>query len=86
MKGKTDQTKIRLLAVERMILRGERITCQQILRELDLKYDIKADRKTIYSDICAIDRFVPIESYSGHYGGYQMVDVLGRCEDGEGAG
>lgn len=81
MRGKTDSTKIRLLAVERMILRGERITTQQIIRELDLKYDIQVGRKTIYSDIIAIDRFVPIESKSGHHGGYQMVDVLGRCED-----
>lgn len=83
MRGKTDSTKIRLLAVERMILRGERITTQQILRELDLKYDIQADRKTIYSDIIAINRFVPIESIGGQHGGFQMVDVLGRCEDGK---
>lgn len=82
MKGKTDSIKIRLLAVERMILRGERITTNQILRELDLKYDIQVDRKTIYSDMCAIDRFVPIESMGGQNGGYKMVDVLGRCEDG----
>lgn len=83
MRGKTYSTKIRLLAVERMILRGERITTNQIIRELDLKYDIQADRKTIYSDIVAIDRFVPIESIAGNGGGYQMVDVLGRCEDGQ---
>lgn len=83
MRGKTETTKIRLLAVERMILRGERITVNQIIRELDLKYDIQVDRKSIYSDINAIDRFVPIERISGHHGGYKMVDVLGRCEDGE---
>lgn len=81
MKGKTDTTKIRLLAVERIILRGNRITIPQILRELDLKYDIQADRKSIMSDILAINRFVPIESKGGKYGGYQVVDVLGRCED-----
>lgn len=81
MKGKTEHTKIRLLAVERIILRGERITTQQILRELDLKYDIQADRKTVASDIRAIDRFVPIDSKGGHHGGYQIMDVLGRCED-----
>lgn len=80
---KPENTKIRLLAVERMILRGKRITCPQIIRELDLKYDIQADRKTIYSDISAINRFVPIESIGGKYGGFQMVDVLGRCEDGQ---
>lgn len=81
MMGRTDSMKLRLLAVERMILRGKRITCKQILRELDLKYDIQADRKTIASDIRAIDRFIPIENQGGKGGGYIMVDVLGRCED-----
>ena len=45
MRGKTDSTKIRLLAVERMILRGERITTQQIIRELDLNMTSRWDEK-----------------------------------------
>ena len=82
MRGKTDSIKIRILAVERILLRGERVTTSQIMRELDLKYDIQVDRKTIYSDIYAINRFIPIQSDPGKYGGHKMVDVLGRCDDG----
>lgn len=78
---RTDTAKIRLLAVEQMIRRGKRITVNQIQRELELKYDIKVSDKTIHSDIRAIDRFVPIEIKAGYGGGYQMVDVLGRCEE-----
>lgn len=76
--------KIRVLAIYNMLQRGHRITARQIQRELDLHYGIVADRKTIYSDICAVDRFIPIEILPGRYGGFQKVDVLGRCEDGIG--
>lgn len=77
--AKKDDMKIRLLAVENMIRRGNKITMKQILSELDSKYDIQADRKTIYTDIYAIDRFIPIESTCGRNGGYQMINVLDRC-------
>jgi predicted DNA-binding transcriptional regulator YafY len=76
--AKKDDMKIRLLAVENIIRRGKKVTVKQILRELDSKYDISADRKTIRADIYAIDRFTPIESRPGRNGGYQMIDVLGR--------
>ena len=33
---------------------------KQIRQELKARYDIDADRKTIYDDLAAIDRFVPI--------------------------
>ena len=78
----SDSTKLRVLAVYNMILRGDKITASQILRELECRYDIRADRKTIYSDIYAIDRIQPIEVSAGRYGGYRKLDVLGRCEDG----
>lgn len=80
--AKSEDTKIRLLAVNRILSRGKRVTSAQILRELDLRYGIQADRKTIYSDIYAIDRFTPIDAACGRGGGYQIVDVLGRCENG----
>lgn len=74
-------SKIRVIAVYNMLQRGHRITARQIQRELDLHYGIVVDRKTIYSDICAIDRFIPIEILPGRYGGYQRVDVLGGCSE-----
>ena len=35
------------------------------------------DRKTIYDDIRAIDRVMPIESVIERCGGYRKLDVLG---------
>lgn len=70
-----EQSKIRVLAIERMLSEGRKLTSTEILRRLDLQYDIKADRKTIYSDICAIDRFMPLEITAGKNGGYQKYDL-----------
>lgn len=76
------QSKVRLIAVYRILLRGRKVTSQDILRELDLRYDINCDRKTLCSDIAAIDRFTPIDIQAGRNGGYCLCDVLGRCENG----
>lgn len=77
-----EDTKIRVIAVYRILLRGQRITSTQILRELELHYGITCDRKTLYGDIAAIDRFVPIDAQAGPGGGYCIYDVLGRCAGG----
>ena len=66
-----ESCKIRVLAIAKMINEGRRITSSQIQRRLDLQYDIQVDRKTIYSDIYAIDRFIPIVTFSGKNGGFQ---------------
>ena len=79
--SKPDTNKIRLLAVYNMILRGRRITASQILRELDLYFDIQVDRKTIYNDLWAIDRLCPIDIQSGRNGGFCKLDVLAGCND-----
>lgn len=71
---KRETDKIRLLAVERIIARGERVSSSQILRELEVRYDIIADRKTIYTDLQAIDRFMPLEVSVGPGGGYKRID------------
>lgn len=72
--------KIRILAVAKMLNEGRRMTSTDILRRLDLQYDIQVDRKTIYDDICAIDKFVPINVKGGRNGGYQKYDVLGEVQ------
>lgn len=71
---KNETDKFRLLAVERIIQRGRRVSAAQIARELDVKYNIKVDRKTIYSDLAAIDRFIPLDATSGRFGGYKIID------------
>lgn len=76
-------TKVRIIAVYRAIMRGRPITAGEIKRELQDKFGISCDRKTIYSDIAAIDRFVPIRVTTGRGGGYSLWDVLGGKEDGK---
>ena len=75
-------SKIRVLAIAIMLNEGRKLTVTDILRRLDLKYDIHADRKTIYSDIHAIDKLIPIESTTGRNGGYKKIDFE-RYEDGK---
>lgn len=77
-----EECKIRVLAIERIINRGGKVTARQIQKELKEKYDMHVCPKTILMDINAIDRFIPIESTVGQHGGYQRINVLGRGEDG----
>ena len=69
--------KIRLLLVYRMIMRGRKVTCRQIMDELELKHDIVVERKTIFDDIRCIDKIVPVMAIPGRNGGYQLWDVWG---------
>ena len=69
-----ENAKIRVLAIERMLLEGSRLTSTEIQRRLDLHYDIQVDRKTIYADLSAIDRFIPLEVTGGKYGGFKKCD------------
>lgn len=80
MRRGRENEKVRVIAIYRMLLRGEKITTRQILEELQSHYGIAADRKTIYDDIAAIDRIMPIKVRSGRGGGYRRWDVVGECE------
>ena len=73
-------TKTRILAIAKMLCERRRITSTEILRRLDLHYDIQVDRKTIKEDIYAIDRFFPIEIVSGRNGGYKKHNVLEEAD------
>lgn len=64
-------SRIRVIAVYRMILEYDEITTTQIIQKLQERYGIVCDRKTIYSDIAAIDRFIPIDVQQGVKGGYR---------------
>lgn len=70
-----EDAKIRLLAVYRMIESGQNLTTGKILRRLDAQYGIAADRKTIYDDLRAIDRFIPLDIRRGAGGGVQKYDI-----------
>ena len=77
--ARTHDTGIRVLAIERMLANGRRMNLKEIQQELEQKYEIHANKDTIREDIYTLNMFVPIESYRGHNGGYQRVDVLERC-------
>jgi predicted DNA-binding transcriptional regulator YafY len=79
--ARTSPTKIRILAIERMLAGGRKMKVEEIQQVLEQKYDIYADRKTIFDDISALDMFMPIESKPGNNGGFQRVDVLARCKE-----
>ena len=74
---KRSDTKIRLLAVLHILMGRGKATMQQIMDDLDLQYDIQCDRKSIYRDIMAIDRFHPI-TFEGYKGGYAYSIKKGR--------
>ena len=71
-----EQSKIRVLAIERMLDEGKKITAKEIQQRLDLRYDIQETLLTIYRDICAIDRFMPIEVTHGYGGGFKKYVVV----------
>lgn len=66
-----EQSKIRILVIAKMLNEGRRLTARQILGRLQAQYDITVDRKTLYDDIAAIDKIMPIDVRTGRYGGYQ---------------
>jgi predicted DNA-binding transcriptional regulator YafY len=78
-----ETTKIRVLAIERMFMRGQKLKVEEIQQELLDKYEITAERKTIFDDIYALSVFIPIEGTRGPAGGFQVVDVLKRCDEYE---
>ena len=61
---------------------GRKFTSKQLQEIARNRLGVYVDRKTIFGDMAAISRIVPIESMAGRHGGYQMVDVKGRCRDG----
>jgi predicted DNA-binding transcriptional regulator YafY len=67
--------KIRVLAIERILDEGRRITAKEIQQRLDLQYDMQASLKTIYDDIFAIERFIPLDVKTGFGGGYKKCDL-----------
>ena len=77
-----ENTKVRVLAVYRILSSSRAvISSSEIMLELKSRYGITADRKTISSDVAAINRFMPVRSVSGKHGGYALWDVLGECDD-----
>lgn len=62
--------KVRVLAVENIIRTKGGATVSEIIEALDMRFDIKAKRQTIYHDMREIDRIYPLE-YTGQAGGHK---------------
>lgn len=75
IKKSREESKIRVLAISKRLSSTRRITAAEIIRRLDLQYDIQVDRKTIYQDIYAIDRIMPVDVCTGRHGGYKLWGV-----------
>ena len=72
--AKRDNSKIRLLAVERMLRTDRYINATEIAERLEKRHDILVDRKTIYADLHEIDRIIPLEIKQGRNGGARIMD------------
>lgn len=70
-----EQSKARVLAIERMLEEGRMITAKEIQSRLDIKFDMQASLKTIYDDLAVIDRFIPLEVKTGFGGGYKKSET-----------
>ena len=78
--SKRDDAKIRLLLIERMLSYDKVISAAEIIRRLEPR-GIYADRKTIYDDMAAINKIMPLESKPGYGGGFYRVDVVRRIDE-----
>ena len=65
--------RLRILAIERMLSEDRYITAPEIVKKLDLEYDIQCQRQVVYNDMYAIDRFVPLEMKAGKNGGFRIM-------------
>lgn len=65
--------RMRILAIERMLKTDKYITAPEIIKNLDLVYDIQCNRQAIYNDMYAIDRFIPLEIKPGKNGGFRIL-------------
>ena len=57
---KGNDTKMRILAVEKMFRTKKRLTVKGIILDLKVEYGIDSERKAIYDDIAVITRFLPV--------------------------
>ena len=80
--AKGDNSKRKILALERMLLRMRPYTMRQILAVLEYEYGIKAERKSIYADIDELTMFLPIvKQQVGHHTIYKIATSPEECEE-----
>lgn len=73
----TSKNAVRTLAVYEMLLSAaEPLPMKTIINNLERDYNIKVDKKTVYSDIAAINKFFPIVCIRpyGYISAYLITD------------
>lgn len=79
---KKDDSKRRILALERIMLSGKPISLRGIISRLDSEYDIQVERKTVYADLADLTRYENIQVVgAGRYTCYQLIK--GEHREGE---
>ena len=69
MSKKGNDTKARILALERILMGAQKpLKCDEIIDRLYKRYNISANRKTIYDDIAVLTCFVNVKHW--RHGGY----------------
>ena len=72
---KSDNQKLKILYIYDYLLKNSHeknpVRASELIHMLEHQHGIRCDRKTIYSDIAAIDRFLPIDAQQGKYGGFR---------------
>lgn len=76
-----EQSKMRAIAVYRIMSEGRKLTVPDIARILHCRYGITVDRKTIYDDLRAVNRIMPLEFIQGRNGGYKKLEDNWRGDD-----
>ena len=69
MSKKCSDTKVRILALERILMGARKpLKCDEIIEKLNKRYHISANRKTIYDDIAVLTCFEKVKYW--RHGGY----------------
>ena len=64
MSKKCSDTKVRILALERILMGAQKpLKCSEIIDKLNKQYHISANRKTIYDDIAVLTCFVNVKHW-----------------------
>ena len=69
-------------AIAKILLEKGKASTSQIMDELSLRYDLECDKKTVYSTVYALNRFVPIEVITGKNGGFIVRKQIQTEEEG----
>lgn len=75
MSKNKDLTKYRVLILERLFYEMRELTIKQIQNILEKRYDITANKKTLYDDIAVLTRFENIQIIRKRKKVYYFLEV-----------